>query len=413
MLPLSSKLSSDPPLRGVTQAAVPYKRDIGKTLCPLCFSILKGPISESLAHHLKERHQVIQTVHPVEKKLTYKCIHCLGVYTSNMTASTITLHLVHCRGVGKTQTGPSPRVQAPPAAAAKRPGPASAPDGPAPKRRRGPPGEKAHPRDVNAVLFPDDPDEPVTLALDPRGLESKPHDVKKAFLSRYFAKAPYPSHREMEKLATRLWMWKSDILNHFVNERNRCVRTCRARSAGVLLGFSMERLADIRHPLAIAHAGNFKGREGRSRTSRRRIGVSEARRRAKGKVNGGGGARTIGNGSQPIRTQQPETIAIDSDSDEDEERRGGYTLNVRAGLNQGAGPEYEEVEDMSEEEEEEEEEESDEGEEEEQQQQQQQQQHAAHVGNGYGVLQPSNRQTVPIIIPKFVPSAARSGKQQV
>uniref|UniRef100_A0A3B4B8Y8 C2H2-type domain-containing protein n=1 Tax=Periophthalmus magnuspinnatus TaxID=409849 RepID=A0A3B4B8Y8_9GOBI len=411
-------LSSDPPLRGVTQAAVPYKRDIGKTLCPLCFSILKGPISESLAHHLKERHQVIQTVHPVEKKLTYKCIHCLGVYTSNMTASTITLHLVHCRGVGKSQTGPSPRVQALPTAT-KRPNGGAATNAPAPKRRRGPPGEKAHPRDVNAVLFPDDPDEPVVLALDPRGLENKSYDVKKAFLSRYFNKMPYPSHREMERLATRLWMWKSDIFNHFVNERNRCAQMCKGQSANVLLGFSMEQVSEVRHPLTFTQSGNFKGREGPNRTSRRRIGVSESRKRAKGKLSCDP-MRTINNNTQPIRTQlqqhntlqpiriqqpdtlqpirtqQPETIAIDSDSDEEETQRGGYTLNLRAGINQGAGPEYEEMEDMSEEE-------SDDGEEE---------QHSGHVGNGYGVLQGSNRQSVPIIIPKFVPSA-RSGKQQV
>lgn len=58
---------ADIPVKSSPQAAVPYKKDVGKTLCPLCFSILKGPISDALAHHLRERHQVIQTVHPVEK----------------------------------------------------------------------------------------------------------------------------------------------------------------------------------------------------------------------------------------------------------------------------------------------------------------------------------------------------------
>lgn len=136
-----------PPSKGLSQVSVPYKRDVGKTLCPLCFSILKGPISDSLAHHLRERHQVIQTVHPVEKKLTYKCIHCLGVYTSNMTASTITLHLVHCRGVGKSQNGQESRAtnssRAPPAqsGAVKRAGVDGAEASALNEDGRGPPGK--------------------------------------------------------------------------------------------------------------------------------------------------------------------------------------------------------------------------------------------------------------------------------
>ena len=42
----------DVPVKSSPQAAVPYKNDVGKTLCPLCFSILKGPISDALTHHL-------------------------------------------------------------------------------------------------------------------------------------------------------------------------------------------------------------------------------------------------------------------------------------------------------------------------------------------------------------------------
>ena len=61
-------------MRNASQSAVSQKKEVGKTLCPLCFTILKGPISDALAHHLRDRHQVLQTLHPVEKKLTYKCI---------------------------------------------------------------------------------------------------------------------------------------------------------------------------------------------------------------------------------------------------------------------------------------------------------------------------------------------------
>ncbi len=128
---------TDSVVQNMSQSSVLQKKEVGKTLCPLCFTILKGPISEALAHHLRDRHQVLQTLHPVEKKLTYKCIHCLGVYTSNMTASTITLHLVHCRGVCQTPKGAKPimpGLRSPGAGSLKRE--LVTPDASDPKRRK-------------------------------------------------------------------------------------------------------------------------------------------------------------------------------------------------------------------------------------------------------------------------------------
>uniref|UniRef100_A0A8D0BF32 Activity dependent neuroprotector homeobox n=1 Tax=Salvator merianae TaxID=96440 RepID=A0A8D0BF32_SALMN len=237
---------TDVPVKSSPQAAVPYKKDVGKTLCPLCFSILKGPISDALAHHLRERHQVIQTVHPVEKKLTYKCIHCLGVYTSNMTASTITLHLVHCRGVGKTQNGqdksnvPSRLNQSPGAGPVKRT--YEHMEFSLLKKRK-------LDDDDSPSVFEEKPEEPVVLALDPKGHEDDSYEARKSFLTKYFNKQPYPSRREIEKLAASLWLWKSDIASHFSNKRKKCVRDCERYKLGVLLGFNMKELNKVKHEM--------------------------------------------------------------------------------------------------------------------------------------------------------------------
>nr|XP_020635164.1 activity-dependent neuroprotector homeobox protein [Pogona vitticeps]XP_020635165.1 activity-dependent neuroprotector homeobox protein [Pogona vitticeps]XP_020635166.1 activity-dependent neuroprotector homeobox protein [Pogona vitticeps] len=237
---------TDVPVKSSPQAAVPYKKDVGKTLCPLCFSILKGPISDALAHHLRERHQVIQTVHPVEKKLTYKCIHCLGVYTSNMTASTITLHLVHCRGVGKTQNGQdksnvSSRLNQSPGA------------GPVKRTYEHMEFSLLKKRkiddDDSPSVFEEKPEEPVVLALDPKGHEDDSYEARKTFLTKYFNKQPYPSRREIEKLAASLWLWKSDIASHFSNKRKKCVRDCERYKLGVLLGFNMKELNKVKHEM--------------------------------------------------------------------------------------------------------------------------------------------------------------------
>ncbi|XP_066527886.1 activity-dependent neuroprotector homeobox b [Hoplias malabaricus] len=264
-----------PAAKAAPQAAVPYKRDVGKTLCPLCFSILKGPISDALAHHLRERHQVIQTVHPVEKKLTYKCIHCLGVYTSNMTASTITLHLVHCRGVGKTQNGqynrpaPTSRVVKAQGASLKRAGfhPEEEADQ---KRRRILIGDHALPAAVQIK------EEPVVLALDPKGHEDESYEARKAFLSKYFNQQPYPTRREVEKLASSLWLWKSDVSSHFANRRRRCIRDCETQNVSVLLGFKMHDLAQLQHPMDFDSKWYFEchSQDQESRTSKDFIGRS-------------------------------------------------------------------------------------------------------------------------------------------
>ncbi|CAN2389852.1 nitric oxide homeostasis [Pristimantis euphronides] len=245
----------EPPVKNVPQTAVPYKKDVGKTLCPLCFSILKGPISDALAHHLRERHQVIQTVHPVEKKLTYKCIHCLGVYTSNMTASTITLHLVHCRGVGKTQNGQdksgtikiNPNQMIPSMkrsndfvdlSLAKKRRPDDDPDAP--------------------IILDDKPEDPVVLALDPRGHEDDSYESRKTFLTKYFNMQPYASRREIEKLAASLWLWKNDIASHFSNKRKKCTRDCERYSLSVLLGFNMRELNKVNHDMDFADEWKFE-----------------------------------------------------------------------------------------------------------------------------------------------------------
>ncbi|XP_023659867.2 activity-dependent neuroprotector homeobox protein-like isoform X1 [Paramormyrops kingsleyae] len=319
---VAPKIPEGPPnalAKSVPQAAVPYKKDVGKTLCPLCFSILKGPISDALAHHLRERHQVIQTVHPVEKKLTYKCIHCLGVYTSNMTASTITLHLVHCRGVGKTQNGPEPRPSGTPLAPLKRePEPADSP--PTKRLKSQEPGHRTPPGPTGKT------EEPVVLALDPKGHEDASYETRKAFLTSYFNRQPYPSRREVEKLAASLWLWKSDVASHFANRRRTCLQDCERRGQVVLLGFSVSQLSRVQHELDLEpkvvpeNAGKNK-----SRTSKVIIGRSAevlSRWRRQRAAGGGQSQRRLGN-SGPSRTirsaarapeKVSEPIAVDSDS---------------------------------------------------------------------------------------------------
>ncbi|XP_020338729.1 activity-dependent neuroprotector homeobox protein-like [Oncorhynchus kisutch] len=226
-----------------SQATVSGSNEVGKTLCPLCFTILKGPISDALAQHLRERHQVLQTMHPVEKKLTYKCIHCLGVYTSNMVASTITLHLVQCRAVGRAQKGPGPKsaltLNSSGAGFLKRQLPTQTMS-----------DSKRMKINNDVGYYPmDKPGEAVDLVLEPRSYEHKTYEARKAFLSAYFNRRPYLTSQEEEKLSASLWLWKSDIASHFAHRRRSCERDCETRKLKVLLGFDMQALKGLKHDM--------------------------------------------------------------------------------------------------------------------------------------------------------------------
>lgn len=214
--------------------------EVGKTVCPLCFTILKGPISDALAMHLRERHQVLQTMHPVEKKLTYKCIHCLGVYTSNMVASTITLHLVQCRAVGRSQASSGFKsaltLNSSGAGFLKRQLPTL-------------PVADAKKMKLANEKFPRNPSESEDFALDPRSYEHKTYEARKNFLTAYFNRRPYLSSQEEEKLSASLWLWKSDIASHFAAKRKVCETSCETKKLSVLLGFDMQALKKVKHGL--------------------------------------------------------------------------------------------------------------------------------------------------------------------
>lgn len=294
--------------RSIPSAA--YKSEVGKTLCPLCFSILKGPISDALAIHLRERHQVLQTMHPVEKKMTYKCIHCLGVYTSNMVASTITLHLVQCRAVGRSQTSQNFRS----ALTLNSSG--------AGFLKRQPPTQTV----INAKRMKLSKESKVSsttvgnlsdgLALDPRSYEHKTYEARKDFLTAYFNLRPYLSPQEEEKLSASLWLWKSDISSHFAIKRRMCERACETKTLSVLLGFDMHALEKVKHDLI------FEERKIDAASLARSVGYRSST------PNTDQTRPTETLNSTPKVSTCTETISIDSDSEPETEDKPAENGNV-------------------------------------------------------------------------------------
>ncbi|XP_072239160.1 activity-dependent neuroprotective protein a [Leuresthes tenuis] len=273
--------------------------DVGKTVCPLCFSILKGPISDALSIHLRERHQVLRTMHPVEKKMTYKCIHCLGVYTSNMVASTITLHLVQCRAVGRNQASQGLKspltLDSSGASILKRQLLTQATSNP--KKIRLDKDSKLSANSCGKKAECDN------LALDPRSYEHKTYEARKNFLTAYFNRRPYPTPLEEEKLSASLWLWKSDIAGHFASKRKMCLKGCETNKVSVLLGFDMYALKKVKHNL-IFSKGKLVGT-----SSRRATGFKSATPNTKQNKQCG-----TPNHISKLSTCT-ETISIDSDTD--------------------------------------------------------------------------------------------------
>ncbi|XP_037346425.2 activity-dependent neuroprotective protein a [Pungitius pungitius] len=310
--------------------ALPYKSEVGKTLCPLCFTILKGPISDALAMHLRERHQVLQTMHPVEKKMTYKCIHCLGVYTSNMVASTITLHLVQCRAVGRSQAGEGFKsaltLNSSGAGFLKRQPPTQAMSNPKKMKL-----SKESKMSSTAVGNESESD---GLALDPRGYEHKTYEARKNFLTSYFNRRPYLSSQEEEKLSASLWLWKSDIASHFATKRKTCERLCETRKLSVLLGFDMHAVKKVQHDLIFVESELFCTSTGRSGGLKSGTPSTDQNKQCE----------TL-NCTLKLSTC-PETISIDSDSEPEAED--GPAENGRIDTNQDENVESEEAVNLTE-----------------------------------------------------------------
>lgn len=288
------------------------KSEVGKTLCPLCFTILKGPISEALAMHLRERHQVLQTMHPVEKKMTYKCIHCLGVYTSNMVASTITLHLVQCRAVGRNQGSqgfkPALTLNSSGAGFLKRQPPTQADVSNAKKIKLNK-DSKISSEFENKFDFDD-------LALDPRSYEHKTYEARKNFLTAYFHRRPYISAGEEEKLSASLWLWKSDVCSHFATKQKMCERHCEATKVSVLLGFDMSALKEVKHDLVFENSRLDGLPTGRS-VGLKSGAPNTARKRGSRRIN-----------CEVNRSVHIETISIDSDSEAEDQPAENGKVNV-------------------------------------------------------------------------------------
>lgn len=300
------------PLTSKSAPSVTHNSEVGKTLCPLCFTILKGPISDALAVHLRERHQVLQTMHPVEKKMTYKCIHCLGVYTSNMVASTITLHLVQCRAVGRNQTSQGFKsaltLNSSGAGFLKRQPPVQAMSNP--KRFKLSKESKISSTTVGNQSESDG------LALDPRSYEHKTYEARKNFLTSYFNQRPYLSPQEEEKLSASLWLWKSDISSHFANKRRICERQCETKRVSVLLGFDMQAVKKVKHNLTFEERridGTSVGKSGGLKSGTRNTDQNRQ-------------CETL-NCTLKLSTCT-ETISIDSDSEPETEDRASENENV-------------------------------------------------------------------------------------
>lgn len=287
------------------------KTEVGKTLCPLCFTILKGPISEALAKHLRERHQVLQTMHPVEKKMTYKCIHCLGVYTSNMVASTITLHLVQCRAVGRNQTSQGFKS----ALTLNSSGAGFLKRQPAMQAVSTPKKIKlSNDSEISSTV--ENQSQSDGLALDPRSYEHKTYEARKNFLTAYFNRRPYLSPTEEEKLSASLWLWKSDISSHFATKQRMCKRQCETKKVSVLLGFDMNAIKRLKHNLIFAQSkfdGPTVGRSVGLKSRTPNTGQNRQRNTPNCTVN---------------LTTCTETISIDSDSEPETDDRPTENGNV-------------------------------------------------------------------------------------
>ncbi|NXT36984.1 ADNP2 protein, partial [Pelecanoides urinatrix] len=249
--------------------------------CPFCFGTFVN--KETYEMHLKERHHIMPTVHTILKSPAFKCIHCCGVYTGNMTLTAIAVHLLRCRSAPKDSNS-SVKMQLEKkellfvngerhdSVILKRKqadscfvtedqrnkeqqplslstGIALSPEkevnsGVVPFKR-----QKINTRSEVKKL-PSSEDLRI-LAVDPKQYDHNSYEAQKQFLTDYFHERPYPSKKEMELLSLLLYAWKIDVASFFGKRRNICLKAINNHKPSVLLGFSMSELKNIKHSLNI------------------------------------------------------------------------------------------------------------------------------------------------------------------
>ncbi|NXI55986.1 ADNP2 protein, partial [Chloroceryle aenea] len=249
--------------------------------CPFCFGTFVS--KETYEMHLKERHHIMPTVHTILKSPAFKCIHCCGVYTGNMTLTAIAVHLLRCRSAPKDSNSSvkmqleraekkdafvngekhdsvvMKRKQLDSAAKQEDQGdkeqqPLSLSTGIAPEK------------EVNSGVVPfkrqkinnrtemkklPSNEDLRFLAVDPKLYDHNSYEAQKQFLTDYFHERPYPSKKEMKLLSLLLYAWKIDVAAFFGKRRSICLKAINNQKASVLLGFSMSELKNIKHSLSI------------------------------------------------------------------------------------------------------------------------------------------------------------------
>ncbi|NXC51059.1 ADNP2 protein, partial [Penelope pileata] len=251
--------------------------------CPFCFGLFTS--QETYEMHLKERHHVMPTVHTILKSPAFKCIHCCGVYSGNMTLTAIAVHLLRCRSAPKNSNSSVKmqlertekkellfvngekhdsvilkRKQSDSCLVAEdqrnkeqqllslSTRPALYPDelysGLVPFKR-----QKINIRtEIKKLISSEDLR---ILTVDPRQYDQNSYEAQKQFLTDYFHMRPYPSKKEVELLSALLYAWKIDVASFFGERRNICLKAINNQKPSVLLGFSMSELKNIKHGLNI------------------------------------------------------------------------------------------------------------------------------------------------------------------
>ncbi|XP_005615330.2 activity-dependent neuroprotector homeobox protein 2 isoform X1 [Canis lupus familiaris] len=250
--------------------------------CPFCFGTFVT--TEAYEVHLKERHHITPTVHTILKSPAFKCIHCCGVYTGNMTLAAIAIHLLRCRSAPKDSSSDlqiqpnfiensevlllNGEVVHDTSFSVKR----KLPDGHFGTEDQRDAEERPLVISSDAALAPEkvasvvpfkrqrneirteggplvNDDALQILALNPKKYEDRSYEEKKQFLRDYFHKRPYPSKKEIELLSSLLWVWKIDVASFFGKRRYICMKAIKNHKPSVLLGFDMSELKNVKHRL--------------------------------------------------------------------------------------------------------------------------------------------------------------------
>uniref|UniRef100_A0A8C4R6Q7 THAP-type domain-containing protein n=1 Tax=Eptatretus burgeri TaxID=7764 RepID=A0A8C4R6Q7_EPTBU len=223
-----------------TKVAESMAQRLARANCFFCPKIVSGPrqdIREQLAKHLAFSHGVVQNYDDVHKQVRYSCIRCKNLLGYPLNQFSLDWHHERCKSILIKQL---------PIASMSPAGSSSMVTVSTEMKNT---SEKPTVVQGDVVSRPVKSEKMSKLEMKRLLLKNSRCIRNKLYLEKYMNQQPYPSKKELVKIANHLDLKVNDVARKFAFNRYACQKAMKKLQSKVLLGFDEHALSVVKHCL--------------------------------------------------------------------------------------------------------------------------------------------------------------------